>query len=90
MLNEQAIEQVIDLVSQQGLSEVTIANLREQFNDAHFTYCMDDDVGGAAKPFRECEGFNVYLVNSADHCSVLTREVEGASGMVLAEVFDDD
>lgn len=89
MLNEQAIEQVIDVVKQQGLSEATLAVLREQFDDAHFTYCMDDDVG-AANPYRECEGFNIYLVNSADHCSVLTREVDGASGMVLAEVIDDD
>lgn len=89
MLNAQSIDQVIDLVNKQGLSEMTIATLREQFDGAHFTYCMDDDVG-AAKPFRECDGFNVYLVNSSDHCSVLTREVEGASGMVLAEVFDDD
>lgn len=89
MLNEQAINQVIDVVNQQGLSEATLSALRNQFGDAHFTYCMDDDVG-AATPYRECEGFNIYLVNSADHCSVLTREVDGASGMVLAEVIDDD
>ena len=88
MVNEQMLEQVIDVVTRQGLSEATLAGLREQFDDAHFTYCMDDDIGGAT-PFRECEGFNIYLVNSQDHCSVLTREVDGASGMVLAEVIDD-
>lgn len=89
MLTEQAVEQVIDLVVAEGLSEATIANLREQFSGAHFTYCMDDEVG-EVKPFRECKDFNVYLVNSENHCSVLTREIDGASGMVLAERFDDD
>lgn len=88
MLNEQAVEEIIAVVGQQGLSEATIGALRNQFGDAHFTYCMDDDVGEVT-PYRECEGFNIYLVNSEDHCSVLTRQIEGASGMVLAEVIDD-
>ena len=89
MLNEQSIEQIIGVVGEQGLSEATVAVLRDQFGDAHFTYCMDDDVG-EVKPYRECDGFNIYLVNSEDHCSVLTREIESASGMVLAEVIDDE
>lgn len=89
MLNEQSIEQVVDTVVNQGLSEATIAKLREQFSGAHFTYCMDDDIG-EVKPFRECDGFNIYLVNSDNHCSVLTREIDGASGLVLAERCDDD
>lgn len=88
MLTEDMLAEVIGVVSGQGLSEATIGRLREQFSDAHFTYCMDDDVGELA-PYRECAGFNVYLVNSAEHCSVLTRELDGASGLVLAEVVDD-
>ena len=90
MLNEQMVDQIIGVVGEKGLSDATLSVLRDQFSDAHFTYCMDDDVGGAAKAYRECDGFNIYLVNSADHCSVLTRELDGASGMVLAEVIDDD
>ncbi len=88
MLDTTQVEQVIGIVGERGLSEATLGELRQQFDGAHFTYCMDDDIGDA-RPYRECAGFNVYLVNSADHCSVLTREIEGASGLVLAEVFDD-
>lgn len=88
MLSEQSINEVIGVVNQLGLTEATIDELRKQFEGAHFTYCMDDDVGGYT-PYRECDGFNIYLVNSQDHCSVLTREVDGASGMVLAEVIED-
>jgi len=83
------VDRVIEVVNAQGLSEATVSTLREQFSGTHFTYCMDDDIGDA-RAYRECGGFNIYLVDSQDHCSVLTREVEGASGMVLAEVFDDD
>ncbi len=88
MLSANDIDAVIGIVGEQGLSETTIAGLRQQFGGAHFTYCSEDDIGDA-RPYRECAGFNVYLVNSEDHCSVLTREVEGASGMVLAEVYDE-
>lgn len=89
MLNEHMVDQVIGVIGDKGLSEATLAALRDQFNDAHFTYCMDDDVGAVAKAYRECDGFNIYLVNSQDHCSVLTRELDGASGMVLAEVIEE-
>ncbi|MFV8818392.1 hypothetical protein [Haliea sp. E17] len=87
MLNTSDIDRVIGIVGEQGLSEATLAHLRKDFEGAHFTYCMDDDIGDA-RPYRECAGFNIYLVNSQDHCSVLTREIDGASGMVLAEVFE--
>jgi len=88
VLSATDVDAVIGIVGQHGLSEATLAGLRQQFAGAHFTYCSDDDIADA-RPYRECTGFNVYLVNSRDHCSVLTREIEGASGLVLAEVFGD-
>ncbi len=88
MLDQSTVDGVIATVSDQGLSEATIATLRQQFEGAHFTYCMEDDIGDA-RAYRECDGFNIYLVDSSDHCSVLTRELDGASGMVLAEVIPD-
>lgn len=88
MINDDMIADVINLVADRGLSDDTIAELRQQYEGAHFTYCMDDDIN-AAKAFRECDGFNVYLVNSSNHCSVLTNDSGSASGLVLAEVIDD-
>ncbi len=89
MVNQELVDQVIRVIDSQGLSEATVSELRKSFDSTHFTYCMDDDVGEVV-PFQQCEGFNIYLVDSADHCSVLTRDLESASGMVLAEVFDDE
>lgn len=88
MLNESLLDDIVSQVSQQGLDETCVSKLRQQFNDLHFTYCMDDDMN-ASKPYKACEGFNVYLVSSADHCSTLTPDIELASGVVLAEVIDD-
>lgn len=88
MIDDNLVKEVIGVVADQGLSEATIGELRNRFEGAHFTYCMDDDIGDA-RAYRECEGFNIYLVNSSDHCSVLTRDINGASGMVLAEVVED-
>lgn len=88
MLNAEIVDNVVSFVSKQGLCEHTLSLLRQEFEDAHFTYCMDDDMGDA-KPYLECEGFNVYLVNSQTHCSVLTGELEDSSGLVLADVEED-
>lgn len=89
MIKPEQISAVIEFLKGEELSEAAVAKLREEFDGLHFTYCMDDEMGDAAV-FQECEGYNLYLVDSANHCSVLTRDPESASGLVLAEVIDDD
>lgn len=89
MIASEQIEQITATVQQKGLNEVVIAGLREQFPGLHFTYCMDDDVCGP-KPVHEAEGFNIYLVDGRDHCMAFTQNAEIATGVVLAEVEDDE
>ncbi len=89
MISQQDIDTVINRVHENGLSEELISTLRGEFNDYHFTYCIDDDME-AYKAAIECEGFNIYFVNSAEHCSKLTTDPTNASGFVLSEVIDDD
>jgi hypothetical protein len=88
MITQQDLDAIITQVDQQGLSESVLAALRQQF-DYHFTYCMDDDMD-AHEPAMTRAGFNVYFVNSADHCAHLTKQPELASGFVFAEVIDDE
>ena len=67
--------------------------LRETFTDMHLTYCMDDDIGAgsaAIAPVREAAGFRIYLVDGRDHCMRFTRDLESATGLVLAEILPDD
>jgi hypothetical protein len=43
---------------------------------------------GAAKPYMEKDSFNIYLVDSRDHCASLTTDDANASGLVIAEVLE--
>ena len=87
MIAQAHIDSVIEFAEANGLSEDSVSQLRQQY-DYHFTYCFEDDMD-AAEPAAECQGFNIYFVNSTEHCSKLTSSAESASGLVLAEVIDD-
>lgn len=87
MISQTDIDRVVQKVEASGLSEALLSDLREQF-DYHFTYCMDDDMD-AFTPALEKNGFNVYFVDSSQHCSTLTSDPNAASGFVLAEVILD-
>jgi len=89
MINRHALQTILDIVEQKGLSEQTLVELRTQFPDCHFTYCMDDDVH-FSKAYAETPNYNVYLVDSRAHCSTLTSDADVASGIVFAEVIGEE
>jgi hypothetical protein len=88
VINRHQLQSILDFVEQQGLSEQTITQLRQTYPGCHFTYCMDDDVN-FPRVYAERPHFNVYLVDSREHCSTLTTDAEVASGVVLAEVIGE-
>ncbi|MGB5834375.1 MAG: DUF6129 family protein [Thiohalocapsa sp.] len=89
MISDEFLDQVIAMISRAGLSQASVAALRDAFPDQHFTYCLEDDIGAGVEPFRESNGFNLYLVDGHNHCLTLTRDTEAATGLVLAEVTED-
>ena len=89
MIATQDIEKIIGFVESKGLSDLVISDLRSQYDNYHFTYCMEDDMD-AHTPAIERQSFNIYFVDSADHCAKLTREPEHGSGFVFAEIIDDE
>ena len=88
MIETSHVNAVIDFVHSKGLSEQSVIELRRQFSEYHFTWCMEDDMDNAA-PAIEQGAFNIYFVDSSDHCSRLTIDHKKASGMVLAEVVEE-
>ena len=44
MMNPQDILAMTEFVEQQGLSEQTLSQLRDQYEGHHFTWCMEDDI----------------------------------------------
>jgi hypothetical protein len=90
MITQKQLKQIGDLVMHASvLDSGSIDPLRSQFPEIHFTYCMDDDVY-AALPVLERERFNLYLVDSRDHCLSLTQDNEIATGIVVAEVEPEE
>lgn len=88
-ITTEMLEAVSSEVDKLGLSETTLSQLRSLFPGVYFTWCMDDDIA-AAKPVLQKPGFNLYLVGSGGHCLGLTSACESASGIILAEVIEDE
>lgn len=86
MIAEDTLQQVADRVERAGVSEAVLTELRQGFPGVHFSYCMDDDVG-RAKPVLERPEFNLYLVDSREHCLKLTNDAAVATGVLVAEVI---
>ena len=57
--------------------------LRAAFPDLHFTVCQDEEVDGPPPVWRE-QAFNLYLVDSRDHCLRITEDPDVATGVVVA------
>jgi hypothetical protein len=87
MISQRQFATIVRLVEDQGLDGATISRLRGMYPGMHFTHCLDEEINHIA-PVQERPGFNVYLVDSRQHCLRLTRDFELASGLVLAEVID--
>ncbi|SMF28232.1 hypothetical protein SAMN02745866_01802 [Alteromonadaceae bacterium Bs31] len=88
MIAQEELEQVASHVTTHGLSEQVITELKSKFPGKHFTWCMEDDIH-TGKPVYQAEAFSIYVVNSKEHCSVLTNDLDSASGYVLAETVVD-
>ena len=88
-----AVARVSDIskqVRQAGfLDEGVVTSLRAAYPDIHFTYCLDDDIT-SGKPVIEDEKFNIYLIDGREHCLCLTNDYDTATGIVIAEVIEDD
>ncbi|MFM8331241.1 MAG: DUF6129 family protein [Candidatus Methylumidiphilus sp.] len=89
MLNADIVASIAGELQGLGLSEQSLGALRASHPKIHFTYCMDDDVG-EREPYLSHPGFNIYLVDGREHCMKFTSEISHATGLVLAEVIDDD
>jgi hypothetical protein len=88
-MTEQQVASVAQRALQVGVTDHTLASLRAQFRGMHLTFCNDDDVMNAV-PFLTSPGLNIYLVDGREHCMSLTRDLEAATGLLLAEVSDEE
>lgn len=83
------IDMVSAILSRAGLTEASVAALRDAFPELHFTFCAEDDVGVAHTPVHRTDAFSIYLIDGREHCLSFTRDLDAATGLVIAEVTPD-
>ena len=90
MITQELTETIAQQLTEMGISEQGVSQLRQQYPNIHFTYCLDDEINLQGQPVLENPAFNVYLVNGHNHCFCLTRDYEAATGLVFAEILEED
>ena len=89
MISQDALDSIAKKLGEQPLDDALIQDLRAEFAPIHFTYCMDDDVCGS-KPVLTLANCCLYLIDGREHCLCLTQDLNIATGIVVAELIDDD
>jgi len=87
MIQESLIESVVLAVKKEGTGDSLLKLLKANHPDTYFSCCNDEDVFGP-DPIYASQTFNLYLVDSSDHCLSLTKDKEVASGILIARVTD--
>jgi hypothetical protein len=85
MITTAQLAEISSKIKAQGISESVVSQLRQDYSNIHFTYCMDDDIGSYQPVLSEAE-FNLYLIDGREHCLCLTNNYDVATGIVVAEV----
>ena len=88
-LNQTILNEIVSRLDNQGLQPHVLSQLRLDFPGIHFTSCMQDDISENAKPIVCGTLYHLYLVNSSQHCSILSNDIDAASGVVIAELYLD-
>lgn len=89
MIQAEIVERVRVLLSEHGVDEMAVSQLRSLWPEIHFTYCSEDDIH-SGRPVQQTEKFSLYLVDSSDHCLCLTTDFNTATGLVIAEHYDEE
>jgi len=88
MISQVTLTNIANKIAESNIDETIISALRSEYEDLHFTYCNDDDIPNN-DPVYEQEKFNLYLVDGRNHCMCLTNSYDDATGVVVAEIYQD-
>jgi uncharacterized protein DUF6129 len=88
MIEQDTLSQIAARIETAGVDESTVNLLRQEFSDLHFTYCSEDDIPNN-EAIVEKTNFNLYLVDGREHCLCLTRDFDVATGVVIAEIYQE-
>ncbi len=84
VLSHALLETIAQSVASHAASADLLARLRADYPGLYFNQCCDDDIPARLQPVRAAEGFDLYLLDTREHCSSLTADIDTASGVVIA------
>jgi hypothetical protein len=82
-LNQATITRIELVLQPLDADGAAIEQIRREFPGLRLTSCDLSDVG-MAEPYRQFSRFNLYLVDTSEHCWRLTTDLANASGLVVA------
>jgi hypothetical protein len=88
MITTTQLAEISSQIKAHGMDESILSPLRQAYQNIHFTYCMDDDVG-SYQPVLTETAFNLYLIDGREHCLRFTNDYDIATGVVIAEIVAD-
>ena len=88
IIDDALVNEVARMVEGKVIDEMLKDELKQALPGIRFTLCSEDDIH-AGKPVLKSDGFAIYLVGSSEHCLTLTNDFSLATGVVIAETFDE-
>lgn len=88
MIEAQQLAEVAAYLELQWRGYASVAALRDKLPGLHFAYCLEDEIG-ADEPVYEASSFNLYLIDSSQHCMSLTPDIGLATGILIAELGEE-
>lgn len=88
IIDETMVADVARLASARPVDELLREELMQAYPGIRFTLCSEDDIH-AGKPVLAADGFAIFLVGSGDHCLTLTNDFSLATGIVIAQTYED-
>ncbi len=79
-----ALDDIRLLLEGDGSVAERIASLRRAFPGLSLTRCDASDMD-TETPVLQTAGFDVYLIDTSEHCVRITTQPEAANGLILAE-----
>ena len=89
-LSAALLSDVCSMVSALGESADVLTQLRAAFPALRFSQCSEDDIPPRLPPSLSAPGFDLYLMDTREHCIVLTTDAAVASGVVIAWRVEED
>ena len=89
VLNPARLDSIAQSVASIGMADDLLLRLRADYPELRFSQCSEDDIPARLQPLLAAQGFDLYLMDTREHCIVLTNDLNAASGVVIAWRSDE-